>query len=131
MGVLSVSISPPSLTGVALLLGLSLFLGLAFEDFLATDEPKRPGGIRTFPMLAFAGGVLYVFDPAHLVPFTGGLIILGIWLAIFYSRHLQEKDEGGETNAGLVVPVLNIQAYLLGAITLALPPWVPTAAAPA
>ena len=124
LGVLSVSISPPSSTGVALLLGLSLFLGLAFEDFFATDEPKRPGGIRTFPMLAFAGGILYVFDPAHLVPSTGGLIIFGIWLAIFYSRHLHEKDEGGETNAGLVVPVLNIQAYLLGAIALALPPWV-------
>jgi uncharacterized membrane protein (DUF4010 family) len=123
-GCLKVSISPPPLTGVALLLGLSLFLGLAFEDFFATDEPKRPGGIRTFPMLAFAGGVLYVFDPAHLVPFTGGLIILGILLAVFYSRHLQDKDEGGETNAGLVVPVLNIHAYLLGAIALALPPWV-------
>ena len=118
------SISPPSLTGVALLLGLSLFLGLAFEDFLATDEPKRPGGIRTFPMLAFAGGVLYVFDPAHLVPFTGGLIILGIWLAIFYPGISRKKDEGGEPNAGLVVPVLNIHAYLLGAIALALPPWV-------
>jgi uncharacterized membrane protein (DUF4010 family) len=119
-----VSISPPSPTGVALLLGLSLFLGLAFEDFLARDEPKRPGGIRTFPMLAFAGGALYLFDPAHLVPFTGGLIILGAWLAVFYSRHLQEKDEGGEPNAGLVVPVLNVHAYLLGAIALALPPWV-------
>jgi uncharacterized membrane protein (DUF4010 family) len=119
-----VSISPPSPTGVALLLGLSLFLGLAFEDFLAKDEPKRPGGIRTFPMLAFAGGILYLFDPTHLVPFTGGLVILGAWLMIFYSRHLQEKDEGGEPNAGLVVPVLNIDAYLLGAIALALPPWV-------
>ncbi len=118
------TISPPSPTHVALLLGLSLFLGLAFEDFLATDEPKRPGGIRTFPMLAFAGGVLYLFDPAHLVPFTGGLIILGAWLAVFYSRHLQDKDEGGEPNAGLVVPVLNVHAYLLGAIALALPPWV-------
>jgi uncharacterized membrane protein (DUF4010 family) len=119
-----VSISPPSPTGVALLLGLSLFLGLAFEDFLATDEPKRPGGIRTFPMLAFAGGVLYLFDPAHLVPFTGGLIILGGWLAVFYSRHLRDKDEGGEPNAALVVPVLNVHAYLLGPIALALPPWV-------
>ena len=118
------SISPPSLTGVALLLGLSLFLGLAFEDFFAIDEPKRPGGIRTFPMLAFAGAILYVFDPTHLVPFTGGLIILGAWLTVFYYRHLQEKDDGGETNAGLVVPVLNIHAYLLGAIALALPPWI-------
>jgi hypothetical protein len=29
-------ISAPSLTGAALLVGLSLFLGFAFEDFFAT-----------------------------------------------------------------------------------------------
>jgi uncharacterized membrane protein (DUF4010 family) len=117
-------ISAPSLTGIGLLLGLSLFLGLAFEDFFARGETKRPGGIRTFPMLAFAGGVLYLFDPQHFIPFTAGLIVLGAWLAIFYRQHVGEKDEEGEPNAALVVPVLNVHAYLLGAIALALPPWV-------
>jgi hypothetical protein len=75
-------ISAPSLTGAALLLGLSLFLGLAFEGFFAHSNTRRPGGIRTFPLLAAAGGVLYLFDPTHFLPFTGGLIVLGIWLAI-------------------------------------------------
>jgi uncharacterized membrane protein (DUF4010 family) len=117
-------ISAPSLTGIGLLLGLSLFLGLAFEDFFARGEGKRPGGIRTFPMLALAGGVLYLFDPARLIPFTGGLIVLGAWLAIFYRRHVGEQDEKGEPNVGLVVPALNVHAYLLGAVALALPPWV-------
>jgi hypothetical protein len=28
-------------------------------------------------MLALAGGVLYLFDPAHFIPFTGGLLVLG------------------------------------------------------
>ena len=114
----------PSVTKVALLLGLSLFLGLAFEDFFARTDTKRPGGIRTFPMLAFAGGVLYLFDPEHFVPFTGGLLVLGAWLTIYYRRHLREASEGAEPNVGLVVPVLNVQAYLLGPVTLALPPWV-------
>jgi uncharacterized membrane protein (DUF4010 family) len=117
-------ISAPSLTSVALLLGLSLFLGLAFEDFFARTDTKRPGGIRTFPMLAFAGGVLYLFDPDHFIPFTGGLVVLGAWLAIFYRQHVREQDEEGEPNVGLVVPALNVHAYLLGAIALALPPWV-------
>jgi uncharacterized membrane protein (DUF4010 family) len=121
---LCVSVSPPSLTGVALLLGLSLFLGLAFEEFFSSGDQRRPGGIRTFPMLAFAGGIFYALDPAHLVPFTGGLLVLGAWLTVFYSRHVQEKDEDGEPNVGLVVPALNVHAYLLGAIALALPPWV-------
>ena len=109
---------------MALLLGLSLFLGLAFEDFFARGNHRRPGGIRTFPMLAFGGGILYTLDPARLVPFTGGLLVLGAWLAIFYFWHVQEKDEEGEPNVGLVVPALNVHAYLLGAIALALPHWV-------
>ena len=119
--------SAPSLTGAALLLGLSLFLGLAFEDFFANSKIKRPGGIRTFPLLAAAGGVLYLFDPTHFVPFTAGLVVLGIWLAISYHQHLGDRDEKDERNIGLIVPVLNVHAYILGAIALALPPWVAVA----
>ena len=114
----------PSLTSLALLLGLSLFLGLAFEDFFGRTYTKRPGGIRTFPMLALGGGALYLFDPTRLIPFTAGLVVLGVWLAIFYRQHVREPDDEGEPNVGLVVPVLNVHAYLLGAIALALPPWV-------
>ena len=120
-------ISAPSVTSVALLLGLSLFLGLAFEDFFARTDTKRSGGIRTFPLLAAAGGVLYLLDPTHFLPFTAGLLVLGAWLAIFYRQHVGEQDEEGEPNVGLVVPVLNVHAYLLGAIALALPPWVAVA----
>lgn len=114
----------PSVATFGLLLGLSFFLGLAFEDFFAQAAMKRPGGIRTFPLLAITGSMLYLFDPVHFVPFTGGLLVLGVWLSIFYSEHMRARDETGEPNVGLVVLVLNVQAYLLGAVTLALPNWV-------
>jgi len=117
-------ISPPSPVNVALLLGLSFFLGLAFEDFFAHSSPKRPGGIRTFPMLALAGGLLYLLDPTHLIPFVAGFLVQGAALITYYHAHLTEQDETGENAASLVVPLLNIHAYLLGAISLALPPWV-------
>ena len=116
-------ISAPPVTSVALLLALSLFLGLAFEDFFALTDTRRPGGIRTFPMLALGGGVLYLFDPVHFIPFTAGLLVLGGWLVVFYRHHVGQHDETGEPNVGLVVPLVNIHAYLLGAITLALPHW--------
>jgi len=116
-------ISAPSPTSVALLLGLSFFLGLAFEDFFAHGDQRRPGGVRTFPMLALGGGILYLFDPTHFIPFTAGLLILGSWLIIYYRAHVRERDQAGEPNVGLVVPLLNVHAYLLGAVTLALPPW--------
>ena len=66
-------------------------------------------------MLALAGGVLYLFDPAHFIPFTGGLVVLGAWLVVYYQRHVREPDEQGEPNVGIVVPLLNVHAYLLGA----------------
>jgi uncharacterized membrane protein (DUF4010 family) len=114
----------PSPASVALLLGLSFFLGLAFEDFFAQSRRRRPGGIRTFPMLALAGGVLYLLDPSRFIPFTGGLLILGAWLIVYYRAYVGAADEQGEPNVGIVVPILNIHAYLLGAVALALPPWV-------
>jgi uncharacterized membrane protein (DUF4010 family) len=114
----------PSPASVALLLGLSFFLGLAFEDFFAQSPRRRPGGIRTFPMLALAGGVLYLLDPSQFIPFTGGLLVLGAWLIVYYRAYIGSVDEQGEPNVGIVVPVLNIHAYLLGAVALALPPWV-------
>jgi uncharacterized membrane protein (DUF4010 family) len=120
-------ISAPSPTSVALLLGLSFFLGLAFEDFFSRAAQKPPGGIRTFPMLALAGGLLYLLDQAHFIPFTAGLIVLGGWLVIYYRSHLAENDRTGETRTNLLVPLLSVHAYLLGAVALALPPWVAVA----
>jgi uncharacterized membrane protein (DUF4010 family) len=114
----------PSFESLGLLLGLSFFLGLAFEDFFGQAGAKRPGGVRTFPLLAMAGGMLYLFDPAHLIPYTGGLLVLGSWLAVFYREHIREGDEQGEPNVGLVVLLVNVHAYLLGAIALALPNWI-------
>ena len=51
--------------------------------------------MRTFPMLALGGGALYLFDPVRLIPFTGGLLVLGAWLYVYYQRHVNEKDEEG------------------------------------
>lgn len=128
-------IKAPSPANIALLLGLSFFLGLAFEDFFGRINTQRPGGIRTFPILALAGGILYLFDPTHFIPFTGGLLVLGGWLFVYYQRTLPKPEElsqsgptgGDPSRASLIVPVLNAQAYLLGAITLALPHWVAVA----
>jgi uncharacterized membrane protein (DUF4010 family) len=119
------TITPPSPAHIALLLGLSFFLGLAFEEYFAHTDERRPGGIRTFPMLALTGGALYLFDPEHYIPFTAGLLILGAWLLVYYLAHVSEhKTQEDEPNVGLVVPILNVIAYVLGAVSLAHEPWV-------
>jgi len=114
----------PFAENIALLLGLAFFLGLAYEDFYRHAGEARPGGIRTFPMLALGGGLLYALDPVRLVAFTAGLLILGAWLFAYYRDHMGERDEEGRPNVGIMVLVLNVHAYLLGAVALALPHWV-------
>jgi uncharacterized membrane protein (DUF4010 family) len=117
-------IAPPSILRLLLLIGLGFFLGLAFEEFHSRTNQKRPGGIRTFPLLALAGALLYRLDPVHLLPLCVGLLALSLWLALYYWQHLKETDFEGFPNVGLMVPLCNVIAYLLGPVTLAEPSWV-------
>src|SRR5271169_1696439 len=119
---------PSPLLQLLLLIGLGFFLGLAFEEFHARANQKRPGGIRSFPLLALAGALLYRLDPAHLVPLSVGLLALSTWLTCYYWRHLGETDLEGFPNVGLMVPICNVLAYLLGPVSLAEPPWIPVGA---
>jgi len=113
----------PLLVNFALILGLSLFFGLAFEDFHAHSGLSRPGGIRTFPLLALSGGLLYLIDTDRKLPFVIGLLIVGAWLAVAYQRQIGERTEDGRDAVGLVAPVCNVLAYLIGPAVLTLPPW--------
>jgi uncharacterized membrane protein (DUF4010 family) len=117
------TVAPP-IASLLLLLGLGFFFGLAFEEFYARSNQKRPGGIRTFPLLALTGALLYRLDPTHLVPLSAGLFALSAWLTCYYWRHLDETDVDGLPNVGLMVPICNTLAYLLGPVALAEPPWV-------
>ena len=116
--------SPPLIVGLLLLLALGFFFGLAFEEFHARANQKRPGGVRSFPLLALTGALLYRLDPAHLVPLSAGLLALSAWLTCYYWQHLGETDAEGFPNVGLMVPICNVLAYLLGPVALAEPPWV-------
>ena len=111
-------------TGFLLLLGLGFFFGLAFEEFNAQGGRARPGGIRSFPLLALTGALLYRLDTSHLLPLTAGLLVLGAWLACYYWRHIVEIDPEGQPNVGLMTAICNVLAYLLGPIAFAEPPWV-------
>jgi uncharacterized membrane protein (DUF4010 family) len=108
----------------ALLLGLALFFGLAFEDYHARAGLQRPGGIRTFPLLALSGGVLFLLDPDRKLPLVAGLLILGAWLYASYRRQLRERTPDHQYNVELVPPACNMLAYLIGPAALALPAWI-------
>ncbi len=105
---------------LALLLGLSLFFGFAFEGFYSEELPRRPGGVRTFPLLALAGGGLFLLEPRFAAAFIAGLVVVGSWIYA-YLRHAfkSEQHEGM-----FMVPVCNLLAYALGPIALTQPLWI-------
>ena len=107
-----------------LAVALGFFLGVAYEEFHARAHQKRPGGIRTFPLVALMGALLYRLDPVHFVPMSVGLASLSGWLGLYYWRHIDETDPDGFPNVGLMVPVCNVLAFLLGPIALSEPSWV-------
>jgi uncharacterized membrane protein (DUF4010 family) len=109
---------------LALLLGLSFFFGLAFEEFYAKAARPRPGGVRTFPLLALAGAGLYLIEPARALGFAAGLLVLGAWLYGYYVEHLAASRAAGAVDAGLMVPACNLLAFLLGPVTFLQPIWV-------
>jgi hypothetical protein len=80
---------------------LGLFFGLAFEEFHADSKQARPGGIRSFPLLALSGALLYRLDPGRLLVLSIGLLVLGAWLTCCYWRHVSELDADARPNVGL------------------------------
>ncbi len=117
------ALSPLELAGrLALAVGLAVFMGLAFEEVYKTEERSRPGGIRTFPMLAMCGGALYLIEPAHAFAFIAGLLALGAWLHA-YLRNAPAMRAAPT----FMIPASNLLAYGIGPIALIEPPWVAVA----
>jgi uncharacterized membrane protein (DUF4010 family) len=108
--------------GLALLLGV--FLGLAFEDVYKRGDRRAPGGIRTFPLLALAGAMLHLLEPAHASAVTVGLLVVGAWLYAYVRATLHGALPAEGMNPTLIVPVSSLTAYLLGPVSLTQPPWV-------
>ncbi len=105
----------------ALLLGLSLFFGFAFEEFYLGEVPRRPGGVRTFPLLALAGASLYLIEPRYGLAFIAGLAVVGTWIYAYVRR--QSKGDGNTIESAFVVPACNLLAYALGPLALTQPLW--------
>ena len=105
----------------AILLGLALFYGFAFEEFYAGDLPHRPGGVRTFPLLTFAGTALYLIEPRFALAFIAGLAVLGSWLFSYVRADLEIV--GQRVEAHFIIPSCVLLAYVLGPITLTQPLW--------
>ena len=84
--------------------------------------PRRPGGVRTFPLLALAGGALYLLEPHYAAAFIAGLLVLGAWIFAYVRAQIAPPGEIAE--GPFIVPISNVLAYVLGAVALTQPLWI-------
>src|SRR5215831_3984667 len=121
---MSAQLTPLELAGrLGLALALALFLGLAFEEIYKREERSIPGGVRTFPLLALSGAMLYLIEPGHALAFIAGLIALAVWQYAYVCN-----PPAGSDRPTLMIPVSNLVAYVIGPVALIQPPWVAVAA---
>ena len=106
---------------MALLLALAVFLGLAFEEIYKRDQPEVPGGIRTFPLVALAGALLYLVEPSHA---TWPLPPDCLQWRHGWPSFLRVEPTRPEPGRTFVIPAANLLVYALGPIVLTQPPWV-------
>ena len=114
----ALALSPLELAGrLALVIGLAVFLGLAFEETYKSEQRSIPGGIRSFPMLAMAGALLFLIEPTHALAFVAGLPVLAVWLYAF----VRASPVTPET-VSMMIPGSNLLAYAIGPVALLQPP---------
>src|ERR1700722_15396735 len=110
---------------LGLSIAMAVFMGLAFEGVYKREQHTCPGGIRTFPMLAALGAVLFLLAARSLLPFIAGLAAVAIWLY----AHIQRAGGADNDRPSLMIPTANLLAYTFGPLALTQPPWITVAAA--
>jgi uncharacterized membrane protein (DUF4010 family) len=119
----ALALSPLELAArLALVVGLAVFLGLAFEEVYKSERRSIPGGIRSFPMLAMAGAMLTLIEPAHALAFVAGLVVVALWLFAYMRATPPSPDA-----TSMMIPASNLLAYAIGPVALMQPPWVAVA----
>lgn len=115
-------LTPIALAGrLGLAIGMAVFMGLAFEGIYKREVHTSPGGIRTFPMLAALGAMLYLIDAKSLLPCVVGLFAVGLWL---YAHLRMALGTPGAPGPSLIIPTANLLAYTFGPVALAQPAWI-------
>ncbi|TAL03251.1 MAG: DUF4010 domain-containing protein [Rhodospirillaceae bacterium] len=117
----ALALTPIELAGrLSLALAMAIFVGLAFEEIYKHEERDVPGGVRTFPMLALGGTMLYLVDPDHALAFVAGLLGLAAWLYAY----VRAKSTAAAPVLSLMVPATNMLVYGMGPIAVTQPPWI-------
>ena len=94
-----------SLYRLALALGLGILIGVQREAAYDEPEGKLFAGARTFALISLAGYVLATAgsEAGSALPFVGGLLVLGVLLALAYHADVAVGKPGMTTEMSAIV----------------------------
>lgn len=111
---------------LGLAIAMAVFMGFAFEEIYKREERTSPGGVRTFPLLATLGAMLFLIEPHTLVPFVVGLAAVALCVSALLHA---ARANPSPSPPSMMIPVGNLLAYTFGPLALRQPPWMTVTAA--
>jgi len=95
---------PKDLINFVLILVFSLLIGLEQRRHHFNEKPETLYGTdRTHVFIGMLGFVLYVIAPHNLLLFAGGGIAITVFLAIFYWKKIENRNQYGITSMIVVL----------------------------
>lgn len=124
MGGVFASVDPRQFLELALVLFVSLLVGIEREEHRAHATHYFFGGVRTFPLLGLVGFGLARLSDGQVLPLAIGFVVIGGFMAISY-KHKVEVDP----NQGPATELSGLLTYLAGALVHAGAYWLAVALA--
>jgi uncharacterized membrane protein (DUF4010 family) len=90
---------PAEAFGFVLTLGLALLIGIEREE----HEPDGIGGVRTFPIIGLGGYLLIAAFPESAIPFSLGLVVTGLLVALSHWYFLTKGEPGLTTETAALL----------------------------
>jgi uncharacterized membrane protein (DUF4010 family) len=114
-----INLLPADLIKFILVVLFSLLIGLEQRrQFLSSSIGSRFGTDRTFTLIGILGFILYKLAPDTLIPFLGGGLVLGLFLAVFYFNKSYHQKEFSITS--IVVALIT---FCLAPLVYTQPDW--------
>ena len=109
--------------GLILVAVFGFITGLELREYLQQraielkiDKKLAFGTSRTYTFVAIIGYLFYILDESKIL-YLCGLVLIGLFLALFYFKKLQTN------HSHMMQPLMTLLVYTYGAIVVSLPLW--------